>query len=215
MNGNILVQLGFVIIAIVLIVSFIQPTFMEVSELQDEIFAVQSAASQATQLNNDLQAKVAQSQAIPSADLEALNTYLPESIDKLGVMNDINQIASQAGVSITSLTVNDEENALDDDISLTDIDEAELESYQQLSGSHFTVSVQGSYSGLKRFLELSSQNEYPLQISALTSGEAIGEEATAEEADSPAADEETEGIIFAIDFFVPRFTTSDTSSDNR
>lgn len=103
MRNSAITQLALVGISIVIIVTYIQPTFQNIRQVQDETFQYADATAKANEFNALLQQLLARERSFSSADLVALNKFLPQEIDQLAVMNDIESIITENGGQVLNL----------------------------------------------------------------------------------------------------------------
>ncbi len=159
MNSSSLSQFALLIVAVAIIFTYIQPAFADIKLLQDERAEYQDAKDKAADFNMQLNALLAQVQSFRRADVAALETYLPNQIDVVATMADIETIARRNNVQITELvaaeTVNPNEGVLLDD------EEAQL---PNVSFQDFEMKLSGGYENVKAMLRDIERNKYLLEI---------------------------------------------------
>ena len=159
-------QIVLFITAVVLVLTYIQPTFIAIKETQDEIFQYSDASDKATELNAQLARLLGVEQSFRQSDMIALDEYLPTSLDDMEIMADVATMADASGIQVISLT--SEEVALPAEDILF-----EGERIVSDGTSHLDVvlEVSGTYQGFKNMLRLIEQNKYPLEIVDLAFGD--------------------------------------------
>ena len=164
-------QIALFIISLVVIFTYIKPTFIAMKSTQDEIFQYSDASDKATQLNTQLAQLLSVEQSFAHADMVALETYLPDTIDDMAVMADITAMAGRSNLKIVMLSSGElilpEEDVLFEGKRIVSDGTSHVD---------FTVEVSGGYDSLKQMLRLIEQNKYPLEIIDLTIGEFIEDE---------------------------------------
>lgn len=166
MNFSSLTQIGLVIIAVAIIVTYINPAFADIKETQDTVYAYQDTLNKASEFNQKLNALMAQYQSFRPSDLDALDTYLPDAIDELQVMADLKAIADMSGITVTSLKAEDTEEAPQN----VAYDDPAMQQAPQLTSRDFSIILSGPYRSLKQFLATIERNHYPLEVIALDFG---------------------------------------------
>lgn len=163
MLNGLFTQIVFAALAIGIAVTYVQPTFTEIGEVQSSIADYEREIGRVSEVNERLDALVAQADQLTAADQRALLTYLPDSVDIVSIPRDISVMAERAGVLLRSV-------GYDGEVS-----------YFQSSGNGssqstdpvahgFVVQIEGTYEQIKEFLRLTERNEYPLQIGTLDIG---------------------------------------------
>ena len=77
MRQTAITQIALVGISIVIIVTFIRPTFASIRTLQDEIYQYADATAKANEFNTLLQQLLARERSFSSDDKKALEMFLP------------------------------------------------------------------------------------------------------------------------------------------
>lgn len=154
MIGNsLIIQVAVAGVAIGIVVTYIQPTFADIKNTQDEIVQTKKELEEVTKVNSRLTELVANVNAIPQRDRLALGIFLPDTVDEVKVLKDLSIISEKAGVLVTEL------------------------SYQGLADKTFSKDTQGGavehsfslglispYQKFKELLVLFEKNNYPLDI---------------------------------------------------
>ena len=182
-------QIILVGLSVVIIFTVIRPMFDTIRLNQDEIVKFRQAISTAGEFNTRLTQLRARADSFSARDLEALETYIPPTIDMLSVSRDIALIAQQNGMIINDITAHDVEGSGTEEMAPFDpsaplppelagdpmldpnaavgatslVDEAE----RKLVSQTFSVDVLGSYEQMKSLLADFERNVYPLRLVGL------------------------------------------------
>lgn len=95
MRNTAITQIALVAISIIIIVSFIRPTFANIRDTQDEIYQYADATAKANEFNTLLQQLLARERSFSNDDKHALEIFLPTEIDQLAVMHDIEAMVTR------------------------------------------------------------------------------------------------------------------------
>ncbi len=148
-------------LAFAIAIFFVQPTLAEIGDLQDEIQLYSTERERVNDTNLALANLVAELEAVAVSDRERLAIYMPQLLDEVSVLRDIEIIAQNAGVEYDTIEYVGE--------LLDSSEEARLGAENTMPFVHeFTLAVEGSYSRLKDFMSLLEQNHYPLQLNTVT-----------------------------------------------
>ncbi len=195
MNYSSLSQLALLIIAIAVVFTYIKPSFVEIKDIQDTTLEYTEVYQKTSEFNSKLSGLVASAQAFRASDLEALDVFLPATVDELTVMSDIKAIADQSGVTITLLNASDVVQP-STDVEYTDV---EMEQASVLAYQDFNVTLSGSYDSLKTFLGFIAQNNYTLEVVSLVFG-VTSEDVGASQTSVTAAQGEYQMILRAYSY---------------
>ncbi len=168
MRYKLLSQIVLILIAFVIIFSYVKPTLLSLRDTQDEIFQYTDAINKISQLNQRLSELVQKRNSIPSSDISLLESYLPSSIDDMKIKADITKMAKESGLTVSSLSSEDPVLPGNDVLF-----EGERIVSDGTAHVDFTVDLSGSYESLKNLIQLLEQNRYPLEIVELTFGSFI------------------------------------------
>lgn len=169
-------QIGLVALSIGVILTYIMPTFDRIGGAQEEISTYQTERSKVMSVNTMLAAKVQEINNVSSADLAKLRTYMPDSVDPIAVLRDIETIAAEAGVEVTDITdagaVDNESDSGFDEANYGTDDPltAPVASEPTANGPYpyaFVLSVDGTYTQIKELVNNLEKNNYPLEIQEL------------------------------------------------
>jgi hypothetical protein len=147
-------------LAIAVVALYVRPTFAEIGDIQNKVQEFSSERERVTETNKVLAARVFELESIAVNDRNRLSKYLPQLLDEVAVLRDIEIIAQNSGVSYSTIQHNGER--IDNSEETRLLQTVDLPVQQE-----FTITVEGSYSTLKDFLSILEQNEYPLQVHTL------------------------------------------------
>ena len=159
MLNGLFTQIVVAALAIGIAVTYVQPTFTEIGEVQSSIAEYEREIDRVSDVNQRLAALVAQADSLSVSDRRALQTYLPNSIDIVSVPRDISAMADEAGVLLRSV-------GYDGEVSYFSR-RANQAADENPMAHAFAVQVEGTYEQIKTFLSLTERNEYPLQLGTL------------------------------------------------
>lgn len=176
MRSKTVVQLILFITSLVIIFSYIKPAYTNLQSIQVETEKYEGALKSAQNFNTELRNQLSQANALTTTQLQKLDRYLPEDIDTISVMRDIEIIAKQYALEVTGLGVGEEilmgeesssntEYFGEDDTFMMEENTSDVLPQASLE---FTVKVSGEYEDFKLFLQDLERNAYPLEVTSLT-----------------------------------------------
>lgn len=165
MKYNSLVQLGLIVISITIIFVYIQPTFAEVRQVQDELFEYADAVDKAAEFNQRLGELVAVGNSITAADRARLDRLLPAEVDTVQVMRDLEVLVERTSLSLVALTAEE----LFIPVAPADYEGSENEF--ALAYQDFSLEVSGTYEDIKLLFAAVESNDYLLEIMDVTLNE--------------------------------------------
>lgn len=173
MRNTAITQLALVGISIVIIVTFIRPTFANIRAVQDEIYQYADATAKANEFNTLLQQLLARERSFSSEDKHALEMFLPTEIDQLAVMQDIETIVTSSGGEIVDmkagpLVLPNEE------VEFEDYFEEQVVTADKFVTQNFEVKFNGGYFDFTSMLRKFESAAYMLEIEKLSFGD-VGE----------------------------------------
>lgn len=105
MNDRIIPLLAF-LVGLGIFFSYVQPTWSgTVAETKVAIAAADQALAAASAYVSQQNVLVAAQNAIEPANLERLGTFLPDSVDNVGLILDLNALAARSGLSLSNIDV--------------------------------------------------------------------------------------------------------------
>lgn len=151
-NASVLVQTALLLIAVSLLFFYVRPAFSTISAEQDKVSEYDEAISQAAAVNTLLSDLQNQIESIPNTDRNALEAYLPETIDPIAVQRDIKAYVDRRPLELVDMA----QGSL-----------AEFGTDGYLQQMDFMVTVTGDYTAVKDFLRDTERNPYPLHLTEL------------------------------------------------
>lgn len=150
-------QILMVVLAVGMLFFYVRPTMTEIGLIQDSILAYQEERAKAESVNAQLAALVSEVNSISAANMKALSTFMPDTLDDAAVMRDIHTMAELSGVVLTDIKYSPGIS----DVTYT------AEGVAVPSGPvrhDFTTALTGEYENIKTFLSTIERNNYPLEV---------------------------------------------------
>lgn len=166
-------QIALLVIGAAIVITYIRPMFDEIQNNQDQIATYQSERGKVESFNQALADRLRIIDEVFAADRERLLTYMPDQVDPIAVMRDLESIAEANNVIVESISDN---GSLQRDRSQRSVYTDANQSDSRNAGPYaysFGMSVTGSYEQIKAMLDRLDRNQYPLQVQLL---EMTGEE---------------------------------------
>lgn len=162
MIGNsLIIQIGMAGLAIGIIVTYIQPTFIEIKNRQDQLVQTKEELQKVNAVNQRLAQLYSSVNDIPQTDKIALSTYIPDEIDEIKVLKDLYIISDLAKVLVTNLRY----TGLSNKSNLSNPNE---EAVPKPKAHAFNLAFTSSYEDFKQMLALLEKNNYALDIESVT-----------------------------------------------
>ena len=160
MGYKLITQVILITTSLVIIFTFIKPSFEHVSATQDELFEYRDAVAKASELNSRLQELIQIENSFSQRELQILETFIPSRIDELQVMSDLNNIMNSNNAVILTLKAVERQKSTQDVVLEGEklVDESRLE-YQD-----FDISFRASYDQMKEILTIIERNTYLLEV---------------------------------------------------
>ena len=156
-SKSLIVQVAMIALSVAIIITFVQPTFTKIGEMQDDIVVYQTEQAKVSQVNAQLSALVNTLNNISSDDQRRLLTYMPDEVDTISVVRDLSIISQEAEVIyISAISTGEGVPPADDAVNQTDV--VQPQKYT------FNLSIEGQYEQIKRLFTLLEQNNYLMQV---------------------------------------------------
>ena len=205
MRHTLITQIVLVSLSLILIFTFLKPSLGTIKTKQDDLFLYKDTIAKVEELNKALQALIATKNAFSEKDLFTLSTFIPEKIDSLKVMRDIESIFTTLKKPLVSLTA-------DEVVAPTKNEEFEFESATALPEASaetatiyqdFDIKFVGTYTDAKSLLSMLEKNETLVEVIELS----IGAVNVSSENDVVAT-QKTNEDLYTIDLTVRTFALS-------
>lgn len=177
MSFKIIQQVVLLGISFGLVFLYIQPRLETIRDVEAEVAQYQTAVANATQYNAELSRLVNQINALSQSDIQALERFLPQEIDPVTVARDIETIARQNNVIVSSINVVDttEEEGQVRNVQREVVDIPQVGEPQRvvfdprtdLQATDVEVVVIAPYEQFKPFIEALEANAYPIFVTSL------------------------------------------------
>ena len=167
MSKNLFVQVAMIALSIGIIITFVEPTFSEIGELQDDIAVYQTEQRKVSEVNAQLSSLIDVLNRVVPDDQRRLLTYMPDAVDTISVVRDLSLISNEAGVLFISAVSTGQKN----DTSQSE----EVADFIQPKEHLFSLSVAGTYGQLKNLFTLIEQNNYPMEAQTVAVQKREGE----------------------------------------
>ncbi len=159
-----LVPFALILIAIGVFFGYVKPTWQgEIRTLEDDIATFDrtlAAAESFTTTLNELKAKKA---AIPQADLDRLQAFLPSGVDNIQLILDLTELAERTDLDIEAFDTPEPPA----EAEATDTDLGTGAAYESLE---MTVAAKGTYENFRDFADAIERSLRPLDIVGVTIG---------------------------------------------
>lgn len=132
-------------------ISFVRPRYHDIQAMRAQIAASDTNLETADKLKESREALIAKYNSIPKADLDNLKTLLPDSVNNIRLIIQINSLANKNGLSI----LRNVEYQTDQEKATTTTPEAVRKPYGEFTISFQTV---GQYKNFLAFLSDLEQN---------------------------------------------------------
>lgn len=164
---NRLLPFIFILLAIVLFFGYIRPTWNgSIAQAKSDIDSYDAALTAASNFSANEAALEQQRDAIPGDQLNRLNAFLPDSVDNVQLILDLNALAIRSGILLSNFTMATQPN-----IPLPTGDVTDESQGTNVSGSNslvdyltLSVAATGTYGGFRAFLAGAEQSLRPLDI---------------------------------------------------
>lgn len=159
MGYSTLSQILLIIISITIIFTYIQPTFADISVIQDELFQYSDAVAKAEEFNASMQSLLSTERSLTAQNMAALDVFLPANIDTPQVMRDIESMVDQSNITLENISAEEVTAPIEGVVF-----EGEEVKTSSLVFQDFEVDIVGSYEDVKNFLRVVEQNTYVLEV---------------------------------------------------
>jgi Tfp pilus assembly protein PilO len=156
-----------ILIAVAIFFGYINPTYTgHVAALRTEIQGYDSALLAAKQFSEKEAQVIAERDAIPAEGLARIEAFLPDGVDNVQLIIDLNALASRSGLTLSNFDI----AAVPTDKGQTG-DKLSLVAESPYEYLDISVSAVGSYAAFKTFLRGAEWSLRPLDLVDLAIGE--------------------------------------------
>ncbi len=160
---NRLLPIAFVLIALGIFFGYVRPTWIgEVADTRREIESYDAALEAAARFIDKQAALEAARNQLPPDQIARANAFLPDSVDNVQLILDLNSLATRAGLTLSDF----ETGAVDDTEQIGG--EGGFERPSISDSLTLSVSATGTYNAFRSFIAGVEQSLRPLDIIALT-----------------------------------------------
>ncbi len=157
------VQLFMIAVSVGIVMLFVMPTIDSFRAQQDRIAQYNDERLRVEEVTSLLNQHINTINNLPISGRQALERYMPNSIDEIAVMRDIESMVQAAGLSVTRLDYSPADSG-DGNVS-TDGEETAIDPVlSNLQSAVFTLAVNTDYEGVKRLLRIIESNNYQFLI---------------------------------------------------
>ena len=151
-----------IIVAIVLFVFFIKPTYYETNALRDDAREYREAASSYIEFTEILKQKIEEKEKFTSGE-KKLNLLIPEEIDSTQLLVDLKSLANRNGLLFGNIVVVEGE-ALDME---EEDEDSVIDERARLVPTDISFELIGTYSQFKSFLEDLESSQVLFEVTSL------------------------------------------------
>ncbi len=167
------VQLFMIVVSVGIVILFVMPTIDSFRAQQDRIAQYNAERLRVEEVTTLLNQHINTINNLPMSGRQSLERYMPNSIDEIAVMRDIESIVRAAGLSVTRLDYSPSDSG--GGVVTTEGEEVAVDPVlSNLQSAVFTLAVNTDYEGVKRLLRIIESNNYQFLIreaSIVPSGE--------------------------------------------
>lgn len=159
---NRILPIVLILIAVGLFFGYVNPTYTgPVAQLKSEIKSYDSALAAAKQFKAKEEQLKAMKSAIPLEDEARVEAFLPDSVDNVQLILDLNALAERSGLTLSNFDVASSRAEQEGDRIL-------LESESPVQSLDLSLSATGDYESFKSFLLGAELSLRPLDLTELS-----------------------------------------------
>lgn len=157
-----IIPIVFILIAIGIFFGYINPTYSgEVRSLREEIHSYDAALRAAEAFRQKEAQLMLQRNGISQEGLARVESFLPDGVDNVQLILDLNALASRSNVVLSDFDIVQRSSSDSQAAAL------ELESEDAIDSLDLTVAATGSYGAFKTFLKGTEWSLRPMDLVAL------------------------------------------------
>jgi hypothetical protein len=173
----------FILISAGILYFYVYPTYsVTITTANQQIESYNAALAAAEVFTQKEDALVAEKNAIPAPQLARLEEFLPDGVNNIQLILDLNSLAQRSGVSLSNFTVQDNQTPADSSSSGSGSSSSGASTASPSSGGgsvssdstsltdslDLSVTATGTYAAFQTFLAASEQSLRPLDVTSLT-----------------------------------------------
>ncbi|HVB20045.1 MAG TPA: hypothetical protein VNF51_02040 [Candidatus Paceibacterota bacterium] len=164
MNSRILPSLA-LLVAVGIFFAYVNPTWSgSIAAKQATIASDDQALAAATEYTNQQNQLAAARDAIDPTDLTGLTTLLPDSVDNVGLILDLNALAASSGLSLSSVDITSNTASTGSTNSGAVVSALPNPVVSPVGSVDLSLSAIGTYSAFKAFLGAIEKSERLLDV---------------------------------------------------
>ena len=161
------------LIVIGLFFGYINPTYTgQIAQAKDQIASYNNALSAAAQFNQKENQLIAQQNQIPASGIQRVESYLPDGVDNVQLILDLNSLAARSGLSLSNFTVSNNSTAANSSSNAaspgTGTSVPALNAGGMTNSLDLSVTATGTYSAFRTFLSAAEQSLRPMDVTSLS-----------------------------------------------
>ncbi len=160
-----IIPIVFIVIAIGLFVGYVNPTYTQsIAAEKQQIASDDSALAAASTFNDKEGALLTQKNAIDSASLARVEAFLPDSVNNIQLIIDLEALAARQGIALSGFSISSNQNASSGAVGQPAATVAPLQSTSLTYSLDLSVTATGTYQAFQSFLTAAEQSLRPLDI---------------------------------------------------
>jgi hypothetical protein len=161
-------QMGMIAASLFIVFTVIMPKLEDIKIVEDETQEYKKAVENAAAYNNQLAGLSSQKNSFTKNQLESIERYLPDKVDEIAVMADLQSMSERAGLTTVGIGVveNEEGDTTMETDSFTYDENGEPIAVEREPITHkdFQLTTEGTYSAIKSLLGYLEFNDYQLEV---------------------------------------------------
>lgn len=163
MISNTIVQIVLIVVSVLIAATYVKPAFDQIKATQAETAEYQEALDNANAFAEELSRLQTVSDSFSTTELARLNKFLPDSVDQIAVMRDIEAAVDRNQLLLNGLSASTEAVSLQT-INAQSEEVVEDPESASILNTRFELSLTGSYEDFKNLLRDFEKNDYLLEV---------------------------------------------------
>lgn len=166
---NRLLPILLIVVSVVILAMYVHPTYTgDIATLSAEVTGYDAALESAKRFKEKEAQLSGQRSLIPPDQLTRLEAFLPDSVDNVQLILDLNALAARSNVRLSALTVASAPTVESSSDGMTQLP---LEGQKPYEALQVSVTAQGTYGAFRTFLASAENSLRPLDITELNVSE--------------------------------------------